>query len=564
MKKYTFDYSLSTMIKRLLGYAFEIKWYLVISTLASIIGNLSHIGLMGCGCLYLLSMANQTSATFYLIATIICAALIAICRYLEGVYSHIGAYGILAKLRVHLFTVIDRISPAFLIDRKKGDLMSIAVNDIETLEFFFAHTIGPMFTVIVLPVVTLIIAWNMHPYYFWVLLPLFLLVSVVIPLIALKAGESVGMEYRRSLGELKSLILESVYGIRDIQIFNDNEDRLKKVLDENAHVNQASHGLTIHQQVLTSVPNFFIYLARILIVVAAAYLLSETKGNANDAIFISFVSSAAFSSTFNLTFVVTHLLEAFASAQRIFVIEDTIPEVKEIGKPQECGTIQSIQFQNVSFAYPSTDHLVLDHLNLTIRKGDKIGILGESGIGKSTLFRLLLRFYDVKEGSILINDINMKELSLHEIHQRIGMLEQETYLFDDTIANNIAIAKEDASMEEIELAAKRAGIHDLIQTLPQGYQTQMGQMSNRLSGGERQRVGIARIFLANPDIIVMDEPTSALDAFHESELLHTLHKEYNDSTWLVISHRRSTLTCCDTVYELKDGKLFEISEKISI
>lgn len=561
MKKYTFEYSLGTIIKRLLGYAKEIKWYLVISTLASIFGNLSHIGFMGFGCLYLLSMAEGTSSSFYLIATIICGALIAVCRYLEGVYSHIGAYGILAKMRVHLFTVIDRISPAFLIDQKKGDLMSIAVNDIETLEFFFAHTIGPMFTVIILPVVTLIIAFCMHPYYFWVLLPLFVLVSVVIPLIALKVGEPLGMEYRKSLGELKSLILESVYGIRDIQIFTNNEERLNKVLDENAHVNRASHGLTIHQQVLTSVPNFFIYLARILIVAVAAYLLSTNKGSVDDAILISFVSSAAFSSTFNLTFVVTHLLEAFASAQRIFVIEDTIPTVQEKKETKQCGDIETITFKDVSFAYPNTDHLVLKDLDLTIRKGDKIGILGESGIGKSTLFRLLLRFYDPKAGEITINGINMKELSFHEIHQRIGMLEQDTYLFDDTIANNIALAKEGATMDEIRQAAEKAGIDALIQTLPEGYDTPMGQMSARLSGGERQRIGIARIFLASPDIIVMDEPTSALDAFHESELLHTLKKEYADATWLLISHRRSTLTCCDQLYELKDGKLFAINHE---
>ena len=556
-----FKYSLSTIIKRLLNFARPIKSYLIISTLASIIGNLSHIGLMGFGSLYLLSLTSylNTNPDKWLILTIISASLIAICRYLEGVYSHIGAYGVLASLRVHLFSIIDRISPAFLIDHKKGDLMSIAINDIETLEYFFAHTIGPMFTVIILPLVTLIVAYQIHPYYFMVLLPLFILISIVIPLIALKAGNNIGMNYRKSLGELKSLVLESVYGIRDIQIYNDGEKRLEKILNENEIVNKASHGLTLHQQILSSVPNFFIYIARILIIVVSAYLISINQNNPSGTILISFVAAASFSSTFSLTFVVTHLLETFAAAKRIFIIEDTIPTVNQKETTQTCGEIQNIKFNNVSFTYPNTDVEVLKNLNFEIKKGDKIGIFGPSGIGKSTLFRLLLRFYDPNSGTISFNHIDLKDLSFNKIYQRIGMLEQETYLFDDTIFNNIALAKEGASLDEVKKAAEKAGIASLIDTLPEGYNTEMGQMASRLSGGEKQRIGIARIMLACPDIIVMDEPTSALDVFHEKELLHTLKTEYSDATWLIISHRMSTLTCCNRLYKLENGQLIQIN-----
>ena len=556
-----FKYSLSTIIKRLLNFARPIKSYLIISTLASIIGNLSHIGLMGFGSLYLLSLTSylNTNPDKWLILTIISASLIAICRYLEGVYSHIGAYGVLASLRVHLFSIIDRISPAFLIDHKKGDLMSIAINDIETLEYFFAHTIGPMFTVIILPLVTLIVAYQIHPYYFMVLLPLFILISIVIPLIALKAGNNIGMNYRKSLGELKSLVLESVYGIRDIQIYNDGEKRLEKILNENEIVNKASHGLTLHQQILSSVPNFFIYIARILIIVVSAYLISINQNNPSGTILISFVAAASFSSTFSLTFVVTHLLETFAAAKRIFIIEDTIPTVNQKETTQTCGEIQNIKFNNVSFTYPNTDVEVLKNLNFEIKKGDKIGIFGPSGIGKSTLFRLLLRFYDPNFGTISFNHIDLKDLSFNEIYQRIDMLEQETYLFDATIFNNIALAKEGASLDEVKKAAEKAGIASLIDTLPEGYNTEMGQMASRLSGGEKQRIGIARIMLACPDIIVMDEPTSALDVFHEKELLHTLKTEYSDATWLIISHRMSTLTCCNRLYKLENGQLIQIN-----
>ena len=184
----------------------------------------------------------------------------------------------------------------------------------------------------------------------------------------------------------------------------------------------------------------------------------------------------------------------------------------------------------MSFAYPHTDRLILNHLNLTIHRGDQVGISGESGAGKSTILRLLLRFYAPTAGQILINGIPIERISLAELHRRIAFLEQDTYLFDTTIAENIRIAKPDATMEEVRRAAEGAGIAPFIDTLPDGYDTDMGQMNARLSGGERQRIGIARILLRAPDVCLMDEPSSALDALHERELLHTLKTAYAGRT----------------------------------
>ena len=253
----------------------------------------------------------------------------------------------------------------------------------------------------------------------------------------------------------------------------------------------------------------------------------------------------------------TSLLETYGAAERIFQIEDTLPETTEPESPVSCGEIQTIEFRDVSFSYPGTEKKILDHMNLIIKKGDQIGIEGESGAGKSTILRLLLRFYAPSEGQILLNGIPSEKISFAELHKRIAFLEQDTYLFDDTIAANIAVAKPSATSEEIRLAAKRAGIDDFIETLPDGYDTDMGQMNARLSGGERQRIGIARIFLRNPDICLMDEPSSALDALHEKELLHTLKTEYADKTILLISHRSSTLTGCNRILKMQDKTVKE-------
>lgn len=547
-----FQYSIWEMTGRLLKIAAPVKGTLALSTLASIVGNLSQMGLMGFGALLLLSCAGMAggSPLLYGGLMVLSAALIVACRYVEGVVSHAGAYGLLASMRVHLYETIRSLAPACLMDREKGDILNIAVSDIETIEYFFAHTIGPMFTVIILPCVTLGLAVSFNPLFAAVLLPVYLIVSVVFPLIAIRAGRGVGMRYRTRLGEMKSLVLESVYGLKDIQIFGHGPRRLQMVREKNREINRQAHALTLHQQTVSSAPTFFVYLARILIIGAASFLAARGTSHPAGTVILSFVAAASFSSTQSLTMVVSSLLEAYAAAERLFLIEDARPEVVEPKNPRFCGPIRKVEFDHVGFSYPDSGRPILKDFNLIVSGNEKLGIVGESGIGKSTVLRLLLRFWNCRSGQIRVNDIPIEEISLKELRQRIAVLEQDTFLFDGSIAENIAIGKPDASREEIERAARRAGIHDFIITLPDGYDTQMGQMGARLSGGERQRVGIARVMLTEPDVIVMDEPTSSLDVLHEKELLRTLREECADKMLLIVSHRPSTLTGCDRIVEL--------------
>ena len=554
MKKYA--YSIPVLTSRLIKKATPIAKYLTISTLASIVGNLSHMGVMGFGALWIMKVAGIVttgSAWFYACMMLLCGLLIALCRYLEGVFSHLGAYGILAKMRVDLFTSINRLAPAYLIDQKIGDVINIAVGDIETLEYFFAHTIGPMFTVILLPVTTVVIALQFNPFYAYVLIPVYLIISIIIPLVGLYLGRGIGKEYRKDLGKLKAVILENIYAIKDIQIYHASDEKIAQVMKYNDQVNKDMHAMTMHKQALSSAPNFFVYLGRVMILVVAAYLLSNGIGDPVGTIVISFIATASFSSTFSLTFVVIHLLEAFAAAERIFLIEDADPLTTDPRDSVQIDHVECIDFEDVSFTYPKTNREILKHFNLSIQNQEHIGIVGESGSGKSTILRLLLRYYPIQTGKIYINKISLDQFSFEELHRHIAVLEQDTYLFNDTIAQNIAIAKPEATMDEIRLAAKRAGIDDFIMSLSDGYDTQMGQMSSRVSGGERQRIGLARIMLKQPDVIILDEPTSALDVLHEKELLYTLEKEFKDKMILTISHRLSTLTYCDRIIQVKDG-----------
>ena len=548
------------MSARLFKIAKEVKGKLIISTLASVFGNIGHLGLMGFGAMMILSYAGLTgwgNSLTWRILMGISAFTIMICRFTEGLVSHDAAYTLLRDMRVHMFEVVKDLAPACLMDRQKGDILSVAVADIETIEFFFAHTIGPVFTVILLPLTTLIIAGKVNMIFVWVLLPLYLIISVILPYISLKAGINVGRQYRRDVGKLKSHVLESVYGMRDIQIFGIGDERKKEVIRQTEKINKSAHVITWHRQLVTSAPTFFIYLARILIIAVASYLAAKGESDPVGVIVLSFVVSASFSSSQSLTMVVTSLLETFAAAERLFDLEDTQPAVTEAEHPVELGKIEKIEFKNVSFAYNKGEKPVLENLNLVISGKDKIGVMGASGIGKSTIIRLLLRFWDVTSGEILINGINIKDISLYSLRSHIALLEQDTFIFNDTIAGNIAFGKPAATLDEIKTAAKRAGLAEFIETLPNKYDTDMGELGSRLSGGERQRVGIARVMLTNPDILVMDEPTSALDIINEKGLLKTLDREYKDKMIMIVSHRRSTLTDCNRILTVNGGTLTE-------
>lgn len=556
--------SLLTLTKRLLKIAATLKKFFVISTIVSIIGNISQMGLMGFGAAFILSVAGKlkyANSVTYCILMIMSGILIVTCRYLEGYFSHAGSYELLAKMRVDMFGTLRKLAPGSLIGRNNGDIMAIAIADIESIEFFFAHTIGPLFTVILLPLVTLIIAGGIDMLFVYALLPIYLIISVIIPILAIKLGRNIGIGYRQKLGELKIFLLDSVYGLSEIQIFDYGKRRNEELEAVNRKINRSIHQLAYHRQLVVSTPTFFIYLARIAVIAVASYLALKGNIDTTGIIILSFLVSASFSSTQSLTTVVSSLLETYAAAQRYFDLEDMVPVVNEIVEPKELKNIDKIEFINVSFSYPEINRKIIENMNLTINFKDKIGLVGESGIGKSTLIRLLLRFYDVTSGQILINGIDIKEYSLQDLRQRIGTLEQDTFLFNDSIAANIALGKPKATKEEIVKAAQMAGIHELIISLPEQYDTMMGELQNRLSGGEKQRIGIARVLLVDPDFLVMDEPTSSLDVINEKGLLKTLAEQFENKTWLIVSHRPSSLTGCDRVIKLENKQIYELGGK---
>ena len=557
--KMTSRYSLGELSKRLVAIASHQKKNIFWGTFSSIIGNLARMTLMGYGAAMILRSAGmmEGNGTLYAVCFVMSALVISGMRYVEGVATHAAAYTLLADMRADFFHKLRTLAPACLVDREKGDIISIAIADIDIIEKFFAHTIGPRFTVILLPMATLCYAVSIDAAFALVLLPVYIIISVIVPLIALEAGRKLGRDYRAGIGQLKSLILESVYGLRDIQIFGNGEKRLGMIRDKSVEINRTAHGMTMHKQLVTAIPHFFIYLSRLLIVFTVTWRSLSSTHDLCGVIILSFIVSASFSSTQSLISVVTSLLETFAAAERLFTIYDELPKVTERQDPVKLTKVNDILFEDVTFSYRDDTENILEHADIVIRKGEKIGIIGPSGTGKSTVLRLLLRFWDPTEGIIKLDDVPLRDAGLKSLREHIALVEQHTFIYDDTVSANIALGKPGASIEEIRTAAERAGISGLIERLPEGYMTPLGEFGNRLSGGERQRVGIARIMLMDPDVIVMDEPTSSLDVFNEKIILNTLEKEYSDRTVIIVSHRRSTLTGCDRIFRLIDGILEE-------
>ena len=551
-------YGLKEISGRLLEISKGQRGFIAFATIASIVGNLSQMGLMGFGAAFILGCAGRLTVVNPWVwggAMAACAVLIGVMRYIEGFASHVAAYNLLAGMRTKFFHSLRKLSPAIMTEKETGDIVSIAIGDIDTIESFFAHTIGPMFTVILLPVAALIIAGFVHPVYVLVLIPIYIITSVLIPLAGMKAGRNIGASYRKGLGRLKSFILESVFGLKDVQIYSQGKVRGEEVIRKSRELNRIDHRKTMHRQLISALPTFFIYMARILIIFLVFALAVRDPSKINWVIILSFVVSASFSSTQSLISVVSSLTDTFAAAERLFDITDRKPIVEERKDAVVLDHAGDVSWQDVCFGYGN--HEIFKGLNMVIRPGDKVGIIGQSGIGKSTFLRLLLRFWDPDSGSIRINGQDIKDVTVRSLRDNIAMVEQSAFVYEDTVANNIAIGVPNASIEAIKQAAKRAGIANVIERLPDGYDTMLGEYGISLSGGEVQRLGIARAMLKNPDIIVMDEPTSNLDVFNEKQIVRTLEQEFKDKIIIIVSHRKSTLTFCNRIFRVLDKNIEE-------
>ena len=497
---------------------------------------------------------------------IVIAVLRGILHYAEQYCNHFIAFKLLAIIRHKVFASLRKLCPAKLEGRDKGNLISIITTDIELLEVFYAHTISPIAIATLTSMVMVIFIGRYHWLAGMLALAAYLIVGVAIPMWNGKRGSQKGMEFRTSFGELNSFVLDSLRGLDETIQYGQGDKRKEQMSERSKNLAGIQKSLSKMEGSQRSFTNMVILLASFGMLALTIWLYDKGAIGFEGILTCTIAMMGSFGPVVALSSLSNNLNQTLASGERVLSLLEETPLVEEISGDVETSANQGMnskesanhafagaEAENVTFAYG--EEVILDNYSLKLQSGKITGIHGVSGSGKSTLLKLLMRFWDVQGGSMSVDGTDVRKIPTRHLRDMESYVTQETHLFHDSIANNIAIAKPGASREEIMEAAKKASIHDFIMTLPKGYDTEVGELGDTLSGGEKQRIGIARAFLHDAPMILMDEPTSNLDSLNEGIILKSLKESVRKKTVVLVSHRVSTMNVADVVYEMENGRI---------
>lgn len=506
---------------------------------------------------------------------IVIAVLRGILHYVEQYCNHFIAFKLLAIIRHKVFAALRKLCPAKLEGRDKGNLISIITTDIELLEVFYAHTISPIAIATLTSIIMVIFIGRYHWLAGVLALAAYLIVGVAIPMWNGKRGSQKGMEFRTNFGELNSFVLDSLRGLDETIQYGQGEKRKEQMSERSKNLAGMQEDLSKMEGSQRSFTNMVILLASFGMLALTIWLYDKGAIGFEGILTCTIAMMGSFGPVVALSSLSNNLNQTLASGERVLSLLEETPLVEEIPGDVETSGAESMEHEftgaeakNVTFAYKveglkgdrksglgHEDEAILDNYSLKLPPGKITGIHGASGSGKSTLLKLLMRFWDVQNGSVSVDGTDVRKIPTKHLRNMESYVTQETHLFHDSIANNIAIAKPGASREEIMEAAKKASIHDFIMTLPKGYDTEVGELGDTLSGGEKQRIGIARAFLHECPLILLDEPTSNLDSLNEGIILKSLKESAKKKTVVLVSHRVSTMNVADVVYEMENGRI---------
>ena len=532
---------------------------------------------------------------------IIIAVLRGILHYAEQYCNHFIAFKLLAIIRHKVFAALRKLCPAKLEGRDKGNLISIITTDIELLEVFYAHTISPIAIAALTPLVMVFFIGRYHWLAGILALAAYLVVGVVIPMWNGRRGSQMGMEFRTNFGELNSFVLDSLRGLDETIQYDQGEKRKEQMSERSRSLAGMQEKLSKMEGTQRSFTNLVILLASFGMLALTVWLYGKGEIGFEGILTCTIAMMGSFGPVVALSSLSNNLNQTLASGERVLSLLEETPMVEEISGNVDIRTdsdneisstsivsentdndirnqnnspekekyilrgiltgraknsvnvFSGAEAQHVTFAYEN--ETILDDYSLKLEPGKITGIHGASGSGKSTLLKLLMRFWDVNQGSVSVDGEDIRKIQTRHLRDMESYVTQETHLFHDSLANNIAVGSPGASREAIIEAAKKASIHDFIMKLPKGYDTEVGELGDTLSGGEKQRIGIARAFLHDSPLILMDEPTSNLDSLNEGIILKSLREASEKKTVILVSHRKSTMNIVDTVFEMKDGRI---------
>lgn len=488
---------------------------------------------------------------------LIIAVLRGILHYAEQYCNHFIAFKLLAIIRHKVFAALRKLCPAKLEGRDKGNLISIITTDIELLEVFYAHTISPIAIAALTSLVMVIFIGRYHWLAGILALAAYLVVGVVIPMWNGRRGSQMGMEFRTNFGELNSFVLDSLRGLDETIQYDQGEKRKEQMSERSRSLAGMQEKLSKMEGAQRSFTNLVILLASFGMLALTVWLYGKEEIGFEGILTCTIAMMGSFGPVVALSSLSNNLNQTLASGERVLSLLEETPMVEEIPEDMHIKIVSEnfsgAEAKNVTFAYEN--ETILDDYSLKLEPGKITGIHGASGSGKSTLLKLLMRFWDVNQGSVSVDGEDVRKIPTRHLRDMESYVTQETHLFHDSIANNIAVGSPGASREAIIEAAKKASIHDFIMKLPKGYDTEVGELGDTLSGGEKQRIGIARAFLHDSPLILMDEPTSNLDSLNEGIILKSLREASKKKTVVLVSHRKSTMNIADTVFEMKNGRI---------
>ncbi len=544
-----------TVMARLIGLVRPLTGYMLLAILMGLLGHLCAAFITisgGYAVLSLLEYATPLPLKGLFIAAVVFALLRGMLRYGEQSCNHFIAFKLLALIRDRVFRALRRLCPAKLEGRDKGDLISVITSDIELLEVFYAHTISPAAIAAVFTVLLCLFIGRYH----WALgllaLAAYLTVGVIIPVVTSRLSGDTGLRFRTESGALSSFVLDSLRGLNETLQYGQGNQRL-------AEMNRRTDGLAAREEQMkrvagwnTAVTGCIILLFDLGMLLLSSRLYQQGAVGFDGVLIPTLALFSSFGPAVALANLGSTLQSTFAAGNRVLDILEEEPVIQEVtGQPETVFT--GAGAKHVDFSYG--EEQILSDVSVQIPEHAVIGIVGRSGSGKSTLLKLLMRFWDVQQGQIFLSGRDIRSLNTGNLREMESFVTQETHLFHDSIRSNLRIAKLDATDKEIVAACRKASVHDFIMTLPQGYDTPVGELGDTLSGGERQRLGLARAFLHNAPLMLLDEPTSNLDSLNEAIILKSLHAERAGKTVVLVSHRASTMRIADTVYTVEHGRM---------
>lgn len=478
-------------------------------------------------------------------------------QFLRGYFSHYAAWNLVADVRMMVYDKLQNLSFRYFLDKQTGQLMSRVVNDTANLEMLIAHAVPDLLSNFLILLGIMIILFTINT-------TLALLSLIPIPFLLLsstyfaKKIMPIFRKAQRAIADLNADLQDNLSGIREIQLFNKQEKEYEKIKDKvYKHIFSLLSALKL-SAVFHPTVGFLSSLGNLTVVSIGGIMALKGKVLVQDIVGFLLYLNMFYQPINALSQILENLQQALAGAERVFEVLETESEVKEKENAIELENVKGkITFENVSFSYNS-EIPVLKNISFEIKPGEMVAFVGPTGVGKTTIMYLINRFFDPNSGSIKIDDIDIRDVTLKSLHKNISMVMQDVFLFNGTIFENIAYGKEDATLEEVISAAKIACAHDFIMELPEGYHTQIGERGVKLSGGQKQRLAIARAVLKNAPILILDEATSSVDTETEREIQRAINNLAGTRTILIIAHRLSTVKKADKIIVLKDGEIVEI------